>query len=63
MIKTEDEISIVCHSSIRLNSEKSETGWSCINPFTHNVALTNGDQLILAAICIVHMFGMLNQFL
>ena len=28
--KTEDELSIVCHSSIRLNSEKSETGWSCI---------------------------------
>ena len=28
--KTEDELSIVCSSSIQLNSEKSETGWSCI---------------------------------
>lgn len=28
--KTADELSIVCSSSIQLNSEKSETGWSCI---------------------------------
>ena len=28
--KTEDEVSIVCSSSIQLNSEKSETGWSCL---------------------------------
>jgi len=28
--KTEDELSIVCSSSILLNSESSETGWSCI---------------------------------
>jgi len=28
--KTEDELSIVCASTTRLNSEKSETGWSCI---------------------------------
>ncbi len=28
--KTEDELSIVCGSSIRLNSENLETGWSCI---------------------------------
>lgn len=28
--KTEDEVSIVCSSSILLNSEKSESGWSCI---------------------------------
>lgn len=28
--KTEDELSIVCTSNTRLNSEKSETGWSCI---------------------------------
>ena len=28
--KTEDELSIVCDSSILLNSEKTETGWSCI---------------------------------
>ncbi len=28
--KTEDELSIVCSSSILLDSEKSETGWSCI---------------------------------
>ena len=28
--KTEDELSIVCSSSIQLNSEKSETGWSCL---------------------------------
>jgi len=28
--KTEDELSIVCRSSILLNSESSETGWSCI---------------------------------
>jgi hypothetical protein len=28
--KTDDELSIVCSSSILLNSEKSETGWSCI---------------------------------
>lgn len=28
--KTEDELSIVCNSIIQLNSEKSETGWSCI---------------------------------
>ncbi len=28
--KTDDELSIVCNSTTRLNSEKSETGWSCI---------------------------------
>ena len=28
--KTEDELSIVCNSTTQLNSEKSETGWSCI---------------------------------
>lgn len=28
--KTEDELSIVCNSSIPLNSEETETGWSCI---------------------------------
>ena len=28
--KTEDELSIVCNSSILLNSEETETGWSCI---------------------------------
>ena len=28
--KTDDELSIICDSTIRLNSEKSETGWSCI---------------------------------
>ena len=28
--KSEDELSIVCNSSILLNSERSETGWSCI---------------------------------
>jgi hypothetical protein len=28
--KTNEEISVVCSSSIILNSEKSETGWSCI---------------------------------
>ena len=28
--KTEDELSIVCASTTRLNSEKSEKGWSCI---------------------------------
>ena len=28
--KTEDELSIVCDSSILLNSEETETGWSCI---------------------------------
>jgi hypothetical protein len=28
--KTEDELSIVCSSSILLDSESSETGWSCI---------------------------------
>jgi hypothetical protein len=28
--KSEDELSIVCNSSILLNSEKFETGWSCI---------------------------------
>ena len=27
--KTEDEVSIVCNSSIQLNSEKSVSGWSC----------------------------------
>lgn len=27
--KTDDEVSIVCDSSITLQSEKSETGWSC----------------------------------
>ena len=25
-----DELSIVCNASIRLNSDKSESGWSCI---------------------------------
>jgi len=28
--KTENELSIVCSSSILLDSESSETGWSCI---------------------------------
>ena len=28
--KTEDELSIVCNSSILMNSEETETGWSCI---------------------------------
>lgn len=28
--KTEDELSIVCSSSIALNSPDSESGWSCI---------------------------------
>ncbi len=28
--KTEDELSIVCTSTTQLNSEKSETSWSCI---------------------------------
>lgn len=28
--KTEDELSIVCSSSVLLDSESSETGWSCI---------------------------------
>ncbi len=28
--KTDDELSIVCTSTTQLNSEKSETGWSCI---------------------------------
>jgi len=28
--KTEDELSIVCSSSIQLNSDKSESDWSCI---------------------------------
>ncbi|MBU1344864.1 MAG: ACT domain-containing protein [Proteobacteria bacterium] len=28
--KTEEELSIVCRSSIQLNSEKSEMDWSCI---------------------------------
>ena len=28
--KTEDEVSVVCNSSVLLDSEKSESGWSCI---------------------------------
>jgi hypothetical protein len=28
--KSEEELSIVCTSSVRLNAEKSEGGWSCI---------------------------------
>ena len=28
--KSEDELSIVCNSSILLNSVKNESGWSCI---------------------------------
>lgn len=28
--RTEDELSIVCDSSTQMNSEKSESGWSCI---------------------------------
>lgn len=28
--KTEDELSIVCNSSVLLNSENSETDWACI---------------------------------
>ena len=28
--KTADEISVICSSSVQLNSTKSETGWSCI---------------------------------
>ena len=28
--KTVDEISVICSSSVQLNSTKSETGWSCI---------------------------------
>jgi len=28
--KTDEEISVVCSSSVHLDSERSETGWSCI---------------------------------
>lgn len=28
--RTEDELSIVCDSSTQMNSEKPESGWSCI---------------------------------
>ena len=28
--RTDEEISVVCSSSVPLDSEKSETGWSCI---------------------------------
>ena len=28
--KSEEELSVVCSSSIQLNSDKSEVGWSCI---------------------------------
>jgi len=28
--KSEEELSVACSSSIQLNSEKSEVGWSCI---------------------------------
>ena len=28
--KTDEELSIVCPSSVVLNSERSETGWACI---------------------------------
>ena len=28
--KSEEELSVACSSSIQLNSEKSELGWSCI---------------------------------
>ena len=28
--KTSEEISVVCSSSVLLNSERSESGWSCI---------------------------------
>jgi hypothetical protein len=28
--KSEEELSVVCRSSIQLNSEKSEVGWACI---------------------------------
>ena len=28
--KTDEEISVVCASSVHLDSEKPETGWSCI---------------------------------
>ena len=28
--KTDEEVSLVCNSSILLNSQKSEPGWSCI---------------------------------
>lgn len=27
--RSEEEVSVVCRSSIQLNSEKSEAGWSC----------------------------------
>ncbi len=28
--RTDDEISVVCSSSVHLDSERSETGWSCM---------------------------------
>jgi len=28
--RTKEELSIVCHASIQIESDKSETGWSCI---------------------------------
>lgn len=28
--KTKDELSVICSSSVPLNSESAETGWSCI---------------------------------
>jgi uncharacterized protein len=30
MTKTDEEISVVCSSSLHLDSEHAETGWSCI---------------------------------
>ena len=30
IVKTDDEISIVCDSSIQLHAEKSNAGWKCI---------------------------------
>jgi len=30
IIRTEDEVSIICSSSLQLNAEKSVGGWSCL---------------------------------
>ena len=50
--KTEEELSIICSSSVPLDSESSEAGWSCIKVLDHldfNLTGILADILVILA--------------
>ena len=51
--KTDEELSIVCESSINVDSRKCDNGWSCLKIngilFLHEVGILSGIASVLAA--------------